>query len=68
MSLENHNKSQSCQVQGLIDRERWYLSERLGYDCTTTSTGLCMLNNRVATLITEGFGQWMAELESTEEI
>ena len=68
MSLKAHNQSQACQVQGLIDRERWYLSERLGYDCTTTSTGLCMLNNRVAYLITSGFGRFMADLPSTEEI
>jgi hypothetical protein len=68
MSLQLHNQSQACQVQGLIDREAWYLSEQLGYDCTTTATGLCMLNNRVALIIAEGFGEWMANLEETEQI
>ena len=68
MSLETHNKSQACQVQELIEREAWILSESLGYDCTTTATGLCMLNNRVSSIITDGFGAYMADLEETAEI
>ena len=55
-------------MQGLIDREAWYISEQLGYDCTTTATGICMLNNRVSLIIAEGFGEWMANLEETEQI
>jgi hypothetical protein len=68
MSLRSHNQSQACQVQGLIERERWYLSEQLGYDCTTTADGICKLNYRVASIITDGFGAWMATLKETEEI
>ena len=68
MSLQSHNESQACQVQALIEREAWYLSESLGYDCTTTATGICMLNNRVASIITDGFGLYMAELDDTKEI
>jgi hypothetical protein len=68
MSLRSHNQSQACQVQGLIERERWYLSEQLGYDCTTTADGICKLNYRVASIISDGFGAWMATLKETEEI
>jgi hypothetical protein len=68
MSLKGHNQSQACQVQKLIDLERWYLSEQLGYDCTTTADGICKLNYRVASIITDGFGAWMATLKETEEI
>jgi hypothetical protein len=68
MSLRSHNQSQACQVQGLIDRERWYLSQQLGYDCTTTAEGICKLNDRVASIISDGFGAWMATLKETEEI
>ncbi|AKA60302.1 hypothetical protein P8625_51 [Verrucomicrobia phage P8625] len=68
MSLNGHNQSQACQVQSLIEREAWYLSEQLGYDCTTTAEGICKLNNRVANIICDGFGEWMATLKETEEI
>jgi hypothetical protein len=68
MSLLFHNQSQACQVQGLIEREAWYLSEQLGYDCTTTADGICKLNYRVASIISDGFGAWMATLKETEEI
>ena len=68
MSLKGHNQSQACQVQGLIEREAWYLSEQLGYDCTTTAEGICKLNDRVASIISDGFGAWMATLKETEEI
>ncbi len=68
MSLKGHNQSQACQVQSLIEREAWYLSEKLGYDCTTTAEGICRLNNRVANIISDGFGAWMATLKETEEI
>ena len=68
MSLKGHNQSQACQVQGLIEREAWYLSEQLGYDCTTTAEGICELNSRVANIISDGFGEWMATLKETEEI
>ena len=68
MSLKGHNQSQACQVQGLIEREAWYVSEQLGYDCTTTAEGICKLNDRVASIISDGFGAWMATLKETEEI
>ena len=55
-------------MQSLIEREAWYLSEQLGYDCTTTSEGIYQLNNRVANIISDGFGAWMATLKETEEI
>jgi len=54
-----HNQSQADEVQALIERERWYLSERLGYDCTTKSYGICALNNRIATIISRGFNQFL---------
>lgn len=68
MSLQAHNESQACQVQALIEREAWYLSETLGYDCRTTAKGICMLNERVASIITNGFGRYMAECDETEDI
>lgn len=68
MSLKDHNDSQTCAIQGLIDRERWLLSERLGYDCTSTATGLCMLNHRVADIVSGGFGKYLNELETTKPI
>ena len=68
MSLKDHNQSQACQVQSLIEREAWYLSEQLGYDCSTTAEGICKLNYRVANIISDGFGAWMAKLKETEKI
>ena len=68
MSLKGHNKSQEALVQKLINDQQWYLSEQLGYDCTKSATGICMLNNRVSLIIAEGFGEWMANLEETEQI
>ena len=68
MSLEKHNKSQACEVQKLIDREKWYLSEELGYNCTSTGLGRSMLNNRISYIITSGFGAFMADLDATEDI
>ena len=68
MSLKDHNQSQACQVQSLIEREAWYLSEQLGYDCSTTAEGICKLNYRVANIISDGFGAWMATLKKTKKI
>lgn len=68
MSLRKHNESQACEIQKLIDLERWYLSEQAGEDVTQTAQGLCLLNNRVADLVQSGFGAWLNELETTEEI
>ena len=68
MSLRLHNQSQACQIQKLIEREAWLLSEQAGEDITQTAQGLCLLNNRVAYLVQSGFGAWLNELETTEEI
>jgi hypothetical protein len=51
------------QVEKLIEEERWYLSEYLGYDCTTTAMGLCALNNRITTLIQFSFGKYIHKLD-----
>jgi hypothetical protein len=48
--MEQCEKSE--EANDLIQRERWYLSEQLGYDCTTTAYGICALNNRVLLTVT----------------
>jgi hypothetical protein len=62
-----HNQSQADEVQALIERERWYLSERLGYDCTKTPYGICALNHRVAMTITRGFNQFLNTINNDNE-
>ena len=51
------------ELKQVIDREKWLISERLGYDCSTSATGLCRLNNRLNTLMAEAFNKWLQELD-----
>mgnify|MGYP003670928492 FL=1 len=55
-------------MQALFTREAWHLSRQLGYDVTSTARGRELLNERVADLIRDGFGEWMSNLETTEKI
>ena len=68
MSLLAHNQSQACQIQSLIEREAWYLSQQAGEDITQTEEGRAKLNERVAYLLTSGMGEWLNEQPTTEKI
>ena len=68
MSLRKHNQSQACQIQALIEREAWYLSQQAGEDITQTKEGRAKLNVRVAHLLTSGMGEWLNEQPTTEKI
>ncbi len=50
-------------LEKLIEEERWYLSESLGYDCTSTALGLCALNNRITALLQYTFGYYIHKLD-----
>lgn len=65
MNLRAHNESQHNALQALFEREAWFLSERAGYDVTTTTEGRQALEMRIAYLITESQGAWIHDLPTT---
>ncbi len=54
----------SSHLENLIAEERWYISERIGYDCTTTALGLCALNSRITALVQYSFGHYIHKLDT----
>lgn len=51
------------ELKQVLEREKWLISERLGYDCSLSAIGLCHLSNRLNTLMSEAFNKWLQELD-----
>jgi hypothetical protein len=67
VSLYRHNIAEFSFIAELYDREKWLLSERYGYDITTTLEGRMLLELRVCELMPE-FGIWMAQLSEIPKV
>ena len=67
MKLKEYNKSELPDIEELIQRECWFMGERIKRDPRANFEDFTAVMNRVCEIITDGgFGEYLSQKQNNE--
>lgn len=68
MNLKRYNEEQRKEIQRVYDEIKWYVGEELKHDPSFSPEDKAIIEERLATVLIDGFGEYLRNLNQTRGI